>query len=264
MSTHDATVGVFGGSGFYSLLENVEELEVDTPFGPPSAPIVVGELEGRNVAFLPRHGRRHEFPAHKVPYRANVWAMKNMGVQRLFGPCAVGSLKPSVRPGDFVICDQLVDRTRGRPSTFYDGPEATHIAFADPYCPTMRSILMERGLAAGIQIHGQGTVVVIEGPRFSTRSEAAWFAAQGWDVVNMTQSPEAVLAREMEICYANISLITDWDTGVPGVEPVTAEEVLRVFGDNNARLRELLFDVIPALPEERDCPCATALSKARF
>lgn len=216
------------------------------------------------MAFLPRHGAQHQYPAHKVPYRANVWAMKEMGVERLFGPCAVGSLDPEIRPGDFVVCDQLVDRTSGRVSTFYDGPETTHISFADPYCPVMRGSIIDKGTAVGINVHDKGTVVVIEGPRFSTRAEAAWFSGQGWEVVNMTQYPEAALARELEMCYANISLITDWDTGVPGVDPVTAEEVMRVFAENNSKLRDLLFQVIPALPEERTCGCGSALDGARF
>jgi 5'-methylthioadenosine phosphorylase len=226
--------------------------------------VAIGEVAGRRVAFLPRHGVKHEYPPHRVPYRANVWAMKELGVGRIFGPCAVGSLQPHVRPGDFVVCDQLVDRTRTRPHTFYDGPETTHVSFADPYCPTMREVIVRAGRERGITMHERGTVVVVEGPRFSTRAESAWFQAQGWEVINMTQYPEAVLARELELCYANISLVTDYDVGVPGIPPVTHEEVIRVFNENNARLRDLLFAAIAALPAERDCPCATALKGARF
>ena len=265
LSSPRATIGVFGGSGFYSLLDGVEEIVVETPYGRPSGPVALGELDGRRVAFLPRHGVQHQFPAHSVPYRANVWAMKSLGVRRLFGPCAVGSLQLKVRPGDFVVCDQLVDRTSGRASTYFDGPEATHISFADPYCPVMRGVIIQTGLAAGINLHGKGTVVVVEGPRFSTRAEAAWFSGQGWEVVNMTQYPEAALARELEICYANISLITDWDTGLPAAAPGTAPEVVRPFAQNNPPLRDLLFDVIPALPEDRTgCGCGSALDGARF
>jgi 5'-methylthioadenosine phosphorylase len=259
-----AEVGVFGGSGFYSFLGSTETIDVDTPYGKPSAPPVIGDVGGRRVAFIPRHGVKHEFPPHRVPYRANVWAMKELGVTRVLGPNACGSLQPTVKPGDFVICDQLVDRTNDRPNTFHDGPETTHISFADPYCPTMRDIAIAHGRDLGIPLHDRGTVVVIEGPRFSTRAESAWFASAGWEVINMTQYPEAVLAREMELCYANISLITDYDVGVEGVPPVTHEEVVRVFAENNERLRDLLFAVIPALPDERDCPCATALTGARF
>jgi 5'-methylthioadenosine phosphorylase len=259
-----AEIGVFGGSGFYSFLEGTEVVEIDTPYGPPSAPPVIGEVEGRHVAFIPRHGQHHEFPPHKVPYRANVWAMKELGVERVLGPNACGSLQPGVKPGDFVICDQLVDRTRSRPGTFYDGPATTHISFADPYCPTMREQAVAHARELDIPVHERGTVVVIEGPRFSTRAESAWFAAAGWEVINMTQYPEAVLARELELCYANISLITDYDVGVEGMPPVTNDEVVRVFNENNDKLRRLLFAVIPALPEERDCPCVTALTGARF
>jgi 5'-methylthioadenosine phosphorylase len=259
-----AEVGVFGGSGFYAFLDATETVDVDTPYGKPSAPPVIGAVGERRVAFIPRHGLKHEFPPHRVPYRANVWAMKELGVTRVLGPNACGSLQPTVKPGDFVICDQLVDRTSDRPNTFYDGPDTTHISFADPYCPTMRDVAIERGRTLDIPLHDRGTVVVIEGPRFSSRAESAWFASAGWEVINMTQYPEAVLARELELCYANISLITDYDVGVEGVPPVTHEEVVRVFTENNERLRDLLFAVIPALPAERDCPCATALQGARL
>ena len=239
-------------------------MEVDTPYGKPSAPVAVGKLGDVSVAFLPRHGRRHQFPPHAVPYRANVWAMKELGVQRLFAPCAVGSLQLNVRPGTFVICDQIVDRTRSRADTFYDGPEVTHISFADPYCPTMRETLITTGNELGIELHGRGTMVVIQGPRFSTRAESAWFQRQGWEVINMTQYPEAPLARELEVCFANVSLVTDYDVGIGDVPAVTHGEVIRVFNENNARLHDLLVAAIPALPAERDCPCATALEGARF
>lgn len=238
-------------------------MDVETPYGQPSAPPVVGEIGGRRVAFIPRHGLKHQFPPHRVPYQANAWAMKELGVERILGPNACGSLQPHVKPGDFVICDQLVDRTNDRPNTFYDGPLTTHISFADPYCSVMRDVAIEKGRKLGIPLHERGTVVVIEGPRFSTRAESTWFKGAGWEVVNMTQYPEAVLARELEICYANISLITDYDVGVEDVPPVTHEEVVRVFAENNERLRGLLFEIIPALPSERGCPCSTALSGAR-
>ena len=258
-------IGIFGGSGFYSLLDDVREVHVDTPFGAPSAPVTIGSVEGREVAFMPRHGVKHQFPPHVVPYRANLWAFRKLGVERVLGPCAVGSLQPSIKPGHFVVCDQLVDRTGGRASTFYDGPETTHVSFADPYCPTMRSAAISCGRELGLPLHERGTVVVIQGPRFSTRSESAYYAAQGWEVINMTQAPEAVLARELEMCYLNISLNTDYDVGVAGeTEPVSHEEVIRVFQENIGRLRGLLFRVVGALPEARDCPCATALANARF
>ena len=259
-----AEIGVFGGSGFYSFLEDAEIVELETPHGPPSAPPVVGTIGDRRVAFIPRHGVKHQFPPHAINYRANLWAMKDLGVQRIVGPCAAGSLQTDVRIGEFVVCDQIVDRTRSRPHTFYDGPVTTHVSFADPYCPAIREVLVTTGRGLGIGVHDGGIMVVIEGPRFSTRAESAWFNREGWHTINMTGYPEVLLARELEICYANVSLITDYDVGVPGAPPVSHEEVVRVFDENNVRLRDLLFAVIPAIPAERDCECATALANARF
>jgi 5'-methylthioadenosine phosphorylase len=259
-----AQVGVFGGSGFYSFLEDAEPVEVDTPYGEPSAPPIVGTIGPYKVAFIPRHGVKHQYPPHAINYRANLWAMKELGVERIVGPCAAGSLQTEVQIGEFVVCDQIVDRTRSRPHTFYDGPITTHISFADPYCATMRRVIVDGGRDLGIGVHDGGTMVVIEGPRFSTRAESAWFNREGWQTINMTGYPEVLLARELEICYANVSLITDFDVGVPGAPPVSHEEVVRVFNQNNERLRELLFAVIPALPAERNCECATALADARF
>jgi 5'-methylthioadenosine phosphorylase len=262
-----ADIGVFGGSGFYSFLEDVEEVALETPYGPPSDCYVLGEVGGVRVAFLPRHGRNHELPPHMINYRANVWGMKELGVSRIFGPCASGSLKREVKPGDFVVCDQFVDRTNARKDTFYDGPVTTHVSSADPYCPVLRDSLVGQAHGLGIGVHERGTVVVIQGPRFSTRAESRWFSSAGWEVINMTAYPEGYLARELEICYANISLITDYDVGVgddPSVPPVSHAEVVRVFEANNARLRELLFAVIPALKDRpRDCGCGSALAGAR-
>jgi 5'-methylthioadenosine phosphorylase len=227
--------------------------------------VTVGAIAGRRVAFLPRHGRGHELPAHRVPYRANVWAMKELGVTRVLGPCAAGALRADLERGEFVVCDQFVDRTRGREDTFYDGPETTHVSAADPYCPELRSLLVETARELGIPVRNGGTVVVIQGPRFSTRAESAWFAAAGWDVVNMTAYPEAHLARELELCYANVSMVTDHDAGVAGAEPVSTEEVMRVFERNLARLRDLLFAVVPRIPtRDPEHLCATALRHARL
>lgn len=259
-----ARIGIFGGSGFYSLLEGVDEVQVETPYGAPSAPVTIGEIEGVPVAFLPRHGKEHTLPPQMINYRANVWAMKSLGVERIIGPCAAGSLKEEVRPGDFVISDQLVDRTTGRKDTFYDGPITTHVSFADPYCPDMREVAIKTGRDQGITLHERGTVVTIQGPRFSTRAESKWFQQAGWEVINMTQYPEAYLARELEICYVNIALITDYDVGVEGRDDaVSHEEVIKVFTANNDKLRGLLFALVPALPTERNCHCSTALKGAR-
>lgn len=192
--------------------------------------------------------------------------MKQLGVERIIGPCAAGSLRKDIEPGHFVICDQLVDRTSGRADTFYEGPETIHISFAEPYCPTLRELITDKARTRGIKVHEQGTVVVVQGPRFSTRSESEWFRSQGWEVINMTQYPEVALARELEICYVNISLITDYDVGIEGedIEPVTNETVIEVFNANNERLRSLLVSFVPEIPVERDCACATALEGARF
>ena len=260
----EAQVGIFGGSGFYSFLDDVEEIKVDTPYGEPSAPISLGTIEGRRVAFLPRHGHGHTLPPHMINYRANAWALKELGVTRVIGPCAAGSLQRDVKPGDFVVSDQLVDRTTGRKDTFYDGPVTTHVSFADPYCPEMRPLALSIGKELGITMHDGGTVVTIQGPRFSTRAESKWFQDAGWEVINMTQYPEAYLCRELEMCYVNVALITDYDVGVVGeTSAVTHEEVLRVFTENNDKLRGLLFSLVPRLPLERSCPCSTALKGAR-
>ncbi len=244
----------------------MEEVRVDTPYGEPSAPVATGEIGGRRVAFIPRHGKRHQYPPHRVPYRANLWAMKEVGAERVIGPCAAGSLQAHVKPGHFVVCDQLVDRTWGREDTFYDGPETTHVGWADPYCPTMREVAIKEAREQGIDVHERGTVVAVQGPRFSTRAESAWYRSLGWEVINMTQYPESILARELELCYLNISLITDYDVGVEDddAEPVSHELVIKVFNENLSRLRDLLFRIVPSLPVERDCPCATALEGAQF
>jgi 5'-methylthioadenosine phosphorylase len=267
MALPQAEIGIFGGSGFYSFLDGVREHAVQTPYGPPSDRIAVGEIEGRSVAFLPRHGRHHQFPPHRVNFRANLWAMRDLGVTRIIGPCAAGSLQREAAPGDFVVCDQLVDRTAGRADTFYDGPVTTHVAFADPYCPELRGIALEQAREHSITAHDGGTMVVVQGPRFSTRAESRWYQEAGWKVINMTGYPEAVLARELEICYVNVSLITDYDVGlegVPGIEAVSHAEVVRVFEQNNVKLRDLLGAMIPAIPKERSCPCSNALEGARF
>jgi 5'-methylthioadenosine phosphorylase len=217
------------------------------------------------VAFLPRHGPKHQYPPHAINYRANVWAMASLGVTRIVGPAASGSLQPHVEPGHFVLCDQFIDRTYSRRQTFYDGPHTVHIAGAEPYCPELRALAAEVCREQGITAHPSGTVVVIQGPRFSTRAESRWFAGQGWEVINMTQFPEVALARELEICYVNISLITDYDVGLEGredVEAVTVEGVIKVFNENNHRVREVIRALVPRIPRERTCICSTALQGA--
>ncbi len=259
-------IGVIGGSGFYKFLPTSNASRTRSPYGRPSAPVKLSVVKDRRVAFIPRHGEHHQFPPHAVPYRANLHALKTVGVERVFGPTAVGSLQPHVKPGDFVVCDQFVNFTNGREDTFYGGPQTTHVSSADPYCPELRRALIDASRDAGVRVHETGTVVVIQGPRFSTRAESRFFRSQGWDVINMTQYPEAVLARELEMCYANISLVTDYDVGVEGdpeVKPVSNDEVIRVFNENLDRLRGLLLKAIELTPARRGCGCGSALAHAK-
>ncbi|PZG44872.1 5'-methylthioadenosine phosphorylase [Spongiactinospora gelatinilytica] len=256
-----AQIGVIGGSGFYSLFDrgDAEEVEVTTPYGPPSDVVTVGKIGSRTVAFLPRHGRGHRFPPHRIPYRANLWALRSLGVRQIVAPSAVGSLRAEHGPGVVVIPDQLVDRTTTREQTYYDTGGAVHVPFADPYCPTGRSAAVAGAKASGWDSVDGGTLVVIEGPRFSTRAESRWFAANGWTIVGITGHPEAVLARELALCYTSISLVTDHDAGVQTGEGVTQAEVFAVFAANIARMRSLVADTVRALPDDRACPCGHAL-----
>lgn len=264
---HKVEIGVLGGSGFYDLLEKAEEVEVITDYGKPSDKITIGEYVGRRIAFLPRHSKNHTLPPHQIPYRANLAAFKKLNVQRIIAPCAAGSLQPHIKPGDFVILNQFVDRTKNRPDTFYDGPPAkvAHISAAHPYCPQLSQLAFEIATQLNIPVHPQGTVVVINGPRFSTYAESRWFTANGWEVVNMTQYPENILARELEICYTGIALITDYDVGLEGeagIEPVNIETALAVFKENNEKVKRLIFEMIKAMPDKRECECGRALEKA--
>ncbi len=254
-----AEVAVIGGSGFYSFLEgadDVQELTVETPYGDPSAPIAVGTVAGRRVAFLPRHGAHHDFPPHLVPYRANLWAIRSLGVWQVLGPCAVGGLRGpadgGVAPGDLVVPDQLVDRTSGRTQTYVERG-AVHLPFADPYCPRVSDALV----GAAPDVRRGGTMVVVEGPRFSTRAESRWYAAQGRTLVNMTGHPEAVLARELRMCYSALALVTDMDAGAETGSGVGQEEVFALFKANLERLTGLLIAAIAALPSPEGCTCAT-------
>jgi 5'-methylthioadenosine phosphorylase len=260
-------VGIIGGSGFYELLDTPHEITVETPYGEPSAPVVLGEVGGRAVGFLPRHGRRHELPPHRINYRANLWALSHLGATDVILPCAAGSLQPDVEPGHFVVADQLVDRTRNRCDTYYDGPTTTHVSFADPYDAELRRVAVATARDRGITVHDGGTIVVIEGPRFSTRAESRWYSSMGWQVINMTQYPEAVLARELQMAAVNISLITDYDVGLaddPSVPAVSKDAVVEVFAANNARLRDLLLAMVPRLPLSPDRPALHALDGAQF
>ncbi|MFF5249114.1 S-methyl-5'-thioadenosine phosphorylase [Streptosporangium sp. NPDC000095] len=255
-----ADIGVIGGSGFYSLLDDATEVEITTPYGPPSDVVTVGRIGGRSVAFVPRHGRDHRFPPHRIPYRANLWALRSLGVRQVLAPSAVGSLRAEIGPGALVVPDQLVDRTIGRPQTYYDAGGVVHVSFADPYCPLGRAAAISTARSSeGWETVDGGTLVVIEGPRFSTRAESRWFSGNGWSIVGMTGFPEAILARELALCYTTLSLVTDHDAGVEAGEGVTHEEVLSFFATNVGRMRSLIGDVVAALPEKRTCPCPDVL-----
>ncbi len=255
MSAGRAELGVIGGSGFYSFLHDAEPVEVDTPYGPPAEPPLVGSIGGRRVAFLPRHGRDHRFPPHAVPYRANLWALAALGVGQVLAPCAVGALDPRLGPGTVVVPDQLVDRTHGRASTYVQAG-AAHVPFADPYCPRGRASVVAAG--AGEAVDG-GTMVVVPGPRFGSRAESQWYAAQGATLVNMTGQPEAALARELALCYTAVALVTDLDAGLVNGEGVSQAAVFETFAAAMPRLRELVAAALRDLPVVRDCPCTNAL-----
>ena len=262
-----AEIGVFGGSGFYQWLEGAELVSIDTPYGPPSGPLAVAEVSGRRVAFLPRHGPGHQIPAPFVNYRANVFAMHQLGVRRIIGPSAVGSLQPDLHPGDLVICDQFIDRTSGRKDTYYPGPEVVHVSAADPYCPELRALAARVSEEHQLRFAPDGTVVVVQGPRFSTRAESQWYRRMGWQIVGMTQYPEVILARELEICYLNLCLVTDYDAGLEGspeVGAVQAHEVMQLLAENIARVRDLLSALIPVIPATPSCHCQQALEGARL
>lgn len=247
-----ADVGVIGGSGFYEFLDEPRRIAVDTPYGSPSDDLAVGTVAGRRVAFVPRHGPGHQYPPHRIPHKANLWALRSRGVRQVLAPCAVGGLRSSVAPGDLVVPDQMVDRTVRRDGSYVESG-AVHLPFADPYCgPLGRAVA-----AADGAVRTGGTMVVVEGPRFSTRAESQHYAAQGWDLINMTGAPEAQLAREMLMCYAAIALVTDMDAGVSEGSGVGQEEVFAAFARNTERLKGVVATAIGGLPDPEGCSCAT-------
>lgn len=263
-----AEIGVIGGSGFYELLTDAEEHAIETPYGAPSDRVMVGRMAGRDVAFLPRHSREHTIPPHRINYRANLWVLRELGVTRLLAPCAVGALQPDLELGTFVVLDQFVDRTRSRADTYFDEAPVTHVSMADPYCPVLRGLATDELTAMGRPSRAAGTIVVIQGPRFSTRAESRWFRAAGGDVIGMTQYPEVPLARELALCVAGVAMVTDHDAGLeddPGVEPVSNAAVQQVFRDNATHVRTLVERVIAQIPADRSgCTCSEALVGAQF
>ncbi|WP_024800342.1 S-methyl-5'-thioadenosine phosphorylase [Nocardia sp. BMG51109] len=236
-------LAIIGGSGFYDFFgDDATTLNIETPYGAPSAPITVGAVEGRRVAFLPRHGRKHEYSPQTVPYQANMWALRSIGVRRIFAPCAVGSLRADWGPGTVAVPDQLVDRTSGRPQSYFDNG-GVHVSFADPYCDELRTVATGSAVDE-LPMKAAGTMVVVQGPRFSTRAESRWFAAQGWELVNMTGYPESVLARELEMCYAAIALVTDLDAGLEAGEGVSAAAVFAEFERNLVPFKQLVRQAV--------------------
>ena len=264
-----AEIGVIGGSGFYDLAENLTEVKVGTPFGAPSDKIALGEVAGRKIAFLPRHAKSHTIPPHQINYRANLWALKSLGVKEIITAHACGSLQKKIKPGHVVILDQFIDRTAARQDTFYDGPTVTHVSTAFPYCPRLREHAVKIGKKTKLEVHPRGTVVVIQGPRFSSAAESSWFTQMGWDVINMTQYPEVALARELQICYSALAFATDYDSGIllaNKIKPVSAKEVMEVFGRNIGNAKRFILEMVRTWPTDGvpSCSCQKSLDEARF
>ncbi len=261
-----ATIGLIGGSGFYNMpgLTDVEEVVVETPFGPPSDAILLGTLSGRQVAFLPRHGRGHRISPTDLPVQANIWALKSLGVERLLSVSAVGSMREEIAPSGLVVPDQLIDRTVVRPRTFFGAGLVGHVAFADPYCPQLRGALVAAAHAADAPVHDGGTYIVIEGPQFSTRAESLLYRSWGVAVIGMTALPEARLAREAEMCYANLALVTDYDCWHSEEADVTADLVVRNLQRSVIRAQATVAGLINSLIAQNDagCDCGRALDSA--
>lgn len=261
-----ADIGIIGGSGLYDpgLFKEAEEVKVYTPYGLPSDSIMVGEFAGRRVAFLPRHGRGHKIPPHRINYRANIWALKSLGVKWVISVSAVGSLREELRPGDLVLPDQYIDMTKKREYTFFEGPVVAHVSMAYPFCEALRRRIRQAGERLGIKVHYGGTYVCIEGPRFSTVAESrVWKDVFKADIIGMTLVPEVNLACEVQMCYATLAMITDYD--VWAEKPVTAEEVARVMSENVRKAKEIVMEtikILPEKPEEEECTCCKSLEEA--
>ena len=254
-----AEIGVIGGTGVYDpeMLEDRMEVKVHTPYGAPSDMITLGTIKGRRVAFLPRHGRGHVIPPHMINSRANIWALKELGVKQIVASSAVGSLREDYKPGEFVLTDQFIDRTKGRPDTFYDGGQVCHISSADPICPTLHDYFHKYAEKLKLPVHEKGTYVCIQGPRFSTRAESRLFRQWGCDIVGMTLYPEVVLAREAEICYVTVAMVTDYD--VWAEKPVSAADVVETMQSNASNFKKLVMGALSGMPKERSCDCGDAL-----
>ena len=257
-----AEIAVIGGTGVYDpeIIEEAREVKVYTPFGAPSDLVTLGTYEGRKVAFIPRHGKGHQIPPHRINYRANIWALKELGVKQIVASSACGSLREDYEPGDFVITDQFIDRTRGRPDTFYEGGQICHISSADPVCPRLHDFFVTHARKLELKVHPTGTYVCVQGPRFSTRAESSLFRQWEADIIGMTLYPECVLAREAEICYVSAAMVTDYD--VWAERPVSTQEVIETMHENSANFKRLIMEALPEIPEERACGCGEALKTA--
>jgi len=257
-----AEIAVIGGTGVYDpeILGERREVKIYTPYGAPSDVITLGTYKGRSVAFVPRHGRGHQIPPFRINNRGNIWALKQLGVRQIVASSAVGSLRDDYKPGDFVITDQFIDRTKNRPDTFYEGGKICHISLADPICPQLHDYFVDQAEKMGFTVHPKGTYVCIEGPRFSTRAESRLFRQWGCDIIGMTLYPEVVLAREMEMCYVSIGMVTDYD--VWAEKPVSSDEVVETMRENSAKFKKLITRALPGMPRDRTCGCGEALKYA--
>ena len=260
----EAKIGVIGGTGLYQVegLTDIEEVDINTPFGKPSDTITIGKLEGVGVAFLPRHGRGHRIMPTEVPSRANIYALKALGVEHIIAINSCGSFKEELKPGDLVIPDQLIDRTRNRVNTFFGDGIVAHIPFADPFCPVLSGVLFKAARDAGANVHRKGTFVVMEGPAFSTRAESRLYLSRGADIIGMSVLPEAKLAREAEICYASIACVTDYDSWHERKEPVKVDIILKTLRQNADTSKRIIKLVVNRISKKRDCECSAALKTA--
>jgi 5'-methylthioadenosine phosphorylase len=260
----DVEIGIFGGTGIYDsgLLENPQEIDIDTPYGKPSDTITVGMFNGRKIAFLPRHGKKHTIPPHMINFKANIWAFKELGITRIIAPSAVGSLKEEFEPGHFALPTQFLDFTKSRDGSFSEDGRVIHISVADPFCPELQSSILQVTENQDMKIHKECTYVCIEGPRFSTKAESKFYRATGAEIIGMTLVPECQLAREAQICYASISTVTDYD--VWAEKPVTAKEVMETLSKNVERTKKILTELIDKIPKTRSCSCEKALAEAEF
>jgi 5'-methylthioadenosine phosphorylase len=261
-SENTADIGIIGGTGVYDpeIFEEVKEIKVYTPFGETSDLVSIGDYKGIKVAFIPRHGRGHSIPPHKINYRANIWAFKQLGVSRIIASSAVGSLREEYKRGDFVIPDQFIDRTKKRLDTFYEGGQLCHISSADPFCPQLREFFIDFTRHTGLKIQQRGTYVCIEGPRFSTRAESKLFRLWNAHIIGMTVYPECMLAREAELCYVSVAMVTDYD--VWAEKPVSAREIIKTMGESVEKFKKMILNAIPKIPKERECSCAYCLKDA--